>query len=72
VSFAAIAVCAASQRVFIVVVYFVIESVQKLLNTPSYQLTVMQEVFPPKFSSTLATCPAHRDLTDYTASEAGS
>jgi uncharacterized protein HemY len=39
VSFAAIALCVASQRVFIivfVVVYFVIESVRKLLDTPSY------------------------------------
>jgi hypothetical protein len=37
VSFAAIALCAASERVFIVVsVYFIIESVQKLLDTPSY------------------------------------
>jgi hypothetical protein len=37
VSFAAISLCVASQRVFIVVsVYFVIDSVRKLLNTPSY------------------------------------
>jgi hypothetical protein len=37
VSFAAITVCVASQRVFIVVsVYFVIDSVRKLLDTPSY------------------------------------
>jgi hypothetical protein len=38
VSFAAITLCVASQRVFIVtvVVYFVIDSVRKLLNTPSY------------------------------------
>jgi hypothetical protein len=39
VSFAATIVCVASQRVFIVVVfvvYFVIDSVQKLLDTPSY------------------------------------
>jgi hypothetical protein len=36
-SFAAITLCVASQRVFIVVaVYFVIESVRKLLDTPSY------------------------------------
>jgi uncharacterized protein HemY len=46
VSFAAITLCVASQRVFIVVVvvvvvvvYFVIDSVRKLLDTPSY--------FPP-------------------------
>jgi hypothetical protein len=37
VSFAAITLCVASQRVFIVVsVYFVIDSVRKLLDTPSY------------------------------------
>jgi hypothetical protein len=38
VSFAAITLCVASQRVFIVVVvvYFVIVSVRKLLDTTSY------------------------------------
>jgi hypothetical protein len=37
VSFAAITLCVASQWVFIVVsVYFVIDSVQRLLDTPSY------------------------------------
>jgi hypothetical protein len=37
VSFAAITLCIASKRVFIVVsVYFVIDSVRKLLDTPSY------------------------------------
>jgi hypothetical protein len=36
VSFAAITLCVASQRVFIVVVVFVIDSVRKLLDTPSY------------------------------------
>jgi hypothetical protein len=35
VSFAAITLCVASQQVF-VVVYFVINSVRKLLDTPSY------------------------------------
>jgi hypothetical protein len=40
VSFAAITLCVASQRVFIVVVYFVIDSVRKLLDTPSYALKV--------------------------------
>jgi hypothetical protein len=36
-SFAAITLCVASQQVFIfVVVYFVIDSVRKLLDTPSY------------------------------------
>jgi hypothetical protein len=37
VNFAAITLCVASQQVFIVVgVYFVIDSVLKLLDTPSY------------------------------------
>jgi hypothetical protein len=39
VSFAAVTLCVASQRVFIVVVvvvYFVILSIRKLLDTPSY------------------------------------
>jgi hypothetical protein len=36
VSFAVITLCVASQRVFIVVVYFIIDSVRKLLDTPSY------------------------------------
>jgi hypothetical protein len=44
VSFAAITLCVASQRVFIVVVvvvvYFVINSVRKLLDTPSYDMCV--------------------------------
>jgi hypothetical protein len=35
-SFAAITLCVASQAVFIIVVYFVIDSVRKLLDTPSY------------------------------------
>jgi len=36
VSFAAITICVASQRVFIVVVYFVTDSVRKLLDTTLY------------------------------------
>jgi len=39
VSFAAITLCVASQRMFIVivvVVYFVMDSIRKLLDTPSY------------------------------------
>jgi hypothetical protein len=39
VSFAAITLCVASQRMFIVV-YFVIDSVRKLLDTPSYCVCV--------------------------------
>jgi hypothetical protein len=41
VSFAAITLCVASQRVFIVVcIYFVIDSVRKLLDTPLYTLLI--------------------------------
>jgi hypothetical protein len=36
VGFVAITLCVASQRVFVVVVYFVIDSVRKLLDIPSY------------------------------------
>jgi len=36
VSFAATTLCVASQRLFVVVVYFVIDSVRKLLDTSSY------------------------------------
>jgi hypothetical protein len=38
VSFAAVTLCVASQRVSIVVVYFVVHSVRKLLDTPLYIL----------------------------------
>jgi hypothetical protein len=41
VSFAAITLCVASQRVIIVVVYFVIASVRKLLDTPSYMIITL-------------------------------
>jgi hypothetical protein len=35
VSFAAISLCVASQRMFIVVVYFVVDGARKLLDTAS-------------------------------------
>jgi hypothetical protein len=42
VRFAAITLCVASQRVFIVVsVYYVIDSVRKLLDTPSYSQDIL-------------------------------
>jgi hypothetical protein len=44
VNFTAITLCVASQRVFIVVVYFVIDSVRKLLDTPSYVFLVLKSV----------------------------
>jgi uncharacterized protein HemY len=47
VSFAAISFCVASQRAFVVVVvvvvYFVIDSIRKLLNTPSYVYFILME-----------------------------
>jgi hypothetical protein len=48
VSFAAITLCVASQRVF-TVVYFVMDSVRKLLDTPSYLLIITSEVDKVKF-----------------------
>jgi hypothetical protein len=63
VSFAVITLCVASQRVFIVVsVYFVIDSVRKFLDTPSYDpgiplhththiLAPTSEPTPVRFSS---------------------
>jgi hypothetical protein len=48
VSFAAITLCVASQRGFIVVsVYFVIDSVRKLLDTPSYFNTTWVKITYP-------------------------
>jgi hypothetical protein len=49
VSFAAITLCVASQRVFIVV-YFVIDSVRKLTDTPSDTSRVTYAVFVYKLS----------------------
>jgi hypothetical protein len=43
VSFATITRCVASQQVFIVVIYFIINSVQNLLDTPLYLLTVKNQ-----------------------------
>jgi hypothetical protein len=40
-SFAAITLCVASQRVFIIVVYFIIDSVRKLLDIPSHRPALM-------------------------------
>jgi hypothetical protein len=42
VSFGAMALCIASQRVSIV--YFVIDSVRKLFDTPSYEYTISMEL----------------------------
>jgi hypothetical protein len=40
-SFAAVTLCVASQRVFIVAVYFVMDSIRKLLDTPSYNVPLI-------------------------------
>jgi hypothetical protein len=45
VSFAVITLCVASQRVFVVVVDFVIDSVRKLFDTPSYTAAVFQLIY---------------------------
>jgi hypothetical protein len=45
VSFAAIILCVVSQWVFIVVVDFVIDSVLKLLDTPSYKAASYLQFF---------------------------
>jgi hypothetical protein len=69
VTFAAITLCVASQRVFIiiiiiiiivvvvvvVVVYFVIDSVRKALDTPSY-VYCMNCLFPALENSTSCCC----------------
>jgi hypothetical protein len=47
VSFAAITLCVASQRVFIVV-YFVIDSVRKLFVTPLYMVAFFAEPACPQ------------------------
>jgi hypothetical protein len=43
VTFASITLCVASQRVFIVVVYFVIDSVRKVLDTHSYCVSLKRK-----------------------------
>jgi hypothetical protein len=45
VSFAAIILCVASQRVFIIVLAcFVIDSIRKLLDTPAYRGVITNDV----------------------------
>jgi hypothetical protein len=48
VSFVSIILCVASQRVFIIVVYFVIDSVRKLLGTPSYATSDLYHFATPQ------------------------
>jgi hypothetical protein len=52
VSFATITLCVASQRGFIVVVYFVIDSVRKILDTLSHVCQVIMIDY--LFTSTLS------------------
>jgi len=62
VSSAAITLCVASQRVFIVVsVYIVIDSVRKLLDTPSYFLP---GPYVKCHSSFTSSCVHHVIITD--------
>jgi hypothetical protein len=50
VNFAVMSLCVASQRVFIVVVaYIFIDSVRKLLDTPSYLLLTIVELYVEMF-----------------------
>jgi hypothetical protein len=50
VSFAVITLCVAPQRVFIVVVYFVMDSVRKLLDTLSYFVLFFQRPYQTEMS----------------------
>jgi len=62
VSFAAI-LCVASQRVFIVVVvYFVIDSVRKISDTPSYMTFVWDTVFTHALLSVYYLVPVARPI----------
>jgi len=49
VSFAAITLCVASQRVFVHDVYFVIDPVRKLLDAPLYVPVVTKLLTPPSY-----------------------
>jgi hypothetical protein len=59
VSFAAITLCVASQRVFIFVLYFVIDSVRKLLDIPLYSIIIFSSTpksFPFRFTDQNFVC----------------
>jgi hypothetical protein len=66
VSFAAITLYVASERVFIVVsVYFVIDSIRKLLNTPSYtdvRVELYAEILGLKYKILLFTCNTNKKV----------
>jgi len=71
VSFAAITICIASQRVFIVVVvvHFVIDSVRKLLDTPSYvELLVAYFKTVSQYEAPQLEKPASRTIIEFGAS----
>jgi hypothetical protein len=63
-SFAAITLCVASQRVFIVVVYFVISSVRNLLDITSYIEVVLMRTFRSDSTSVVTRLRAGRPRFD--------
>jgi hypothetical protein len=67
VSFAAITLCVASQRVFIFVsVYFVIDSVRKLLLTHSYtSINVLSQNLPEDTEKTRGNPKSGQVVTGY-------
>jgi hypothetical protein len=79
VHFAAITLCVTSQRVFIAVsVYFVIDSVRKLLDTPSYSVNTScsspidierQVPFAQQCKDRRPGCNGHVIITHYIRSE---
>jgi hypothetical protein len=65
VSFAAITLCGASQRVFIIaVVYFLIDSVRKLLDTHSYTIYKRITFLTDAAANISETSAASSDRTD--------
>jgi hypothetical protein len=61
-SFASITLCVASQRVFVVVVvYFVMDSVRKLLDTPSYHLMFLALMCSDVRTRATCCCWLHKD-----------
>jgi hypothetical protein len=68
VSFDAITHCVAYQRVF-VVVYFVFDSVRKILNTPSYYNKIPVGVIYPFTYPIRDTCSANRNHINFNTVE---
>jgi hypothetical protein len=59
VSFAAVTLCVASQRVFLVLsIYFIIDSVRKLLDSPPYMLSILVRTIEFKdYGYKVLSCP---------------